>query len=142
MTLLQYDPLVMAAFAMVIAAILAIGLRAEDEPPKPSVRQIQDRIARQGYRIASDRNPGAHRVSPSVVSRHGLLRGRGAATMVYPAEVAAARQASSRARTAPRGGDERGSMEQAQCASKFGRDPKLRGATCGRGGGGCGGGWT
>ncbi|MCP2318429.1 hypothetical protein APR12_003784 [Nocardia amikacinitolerans] len=82
MTLLQYDPLVMAAFAMVIAAILAIGLRAEDEPPRPSVRQIQDRLARQGYRIASDRNPGAHRVSASVGSRHGLLRGRGTATMV------------------------------------------------------------
>ncbi|MEV0340141.1 hypothetical protein AB0H49_14010 [Nocardia sp. NPDC050713] len=65
MNLLQDDLLVLVALAVLIAVILALGLRAEDEPTSPSVQQIQDRLARQGYRIKSARNPGAHRASAS-----------------------------------------------------------------------------
>ncbi|WP_431964419.1 hypothetical protein [Nocardia sp. bgisy134] len=67
MTLLQHDPLVLIALAVMIAAILAVGLRTEDEPPRPKVQQIQDRLVRQGYRITPGREPGAHRASTSAV---------------------------------------------------------------------------
>ncbi|SNY88140.1 hypothetical protein SAMN04244553_5102 [Nocardia amikacinitolerans] len=65
MTLLQQESFALIALAVVVTVILALGFRTEDDPPGPSVQQIQDRLARQGYRIVSRRNSGAHRASAS-----------------------------------------------------------------------------
>ncbi|MCP2319015.1 hypothetical protein APR12_004378 [Nocardia amikacinitolerans] len=72
MTLSHHDPLVLGALAAAIAALLA-----EDEPPGPSVQQIQDRLAHQGYASRPVKRPArtAHPLR-RLDRRHHAIEGK------------------------------------------------------------------